>query len=159
MTHSDLVEIGYRWVISRCSFAFKELKTINYEIPDVIGFRDDGSFVLEAKTSRSDFLCDKNKPFRIKPAQGMGDWRFYIAPAGLISIAELPPMWGLIEVNEKRKAACVHNPFTHLPNSNIYSLWKRNPKSQEAERDVMRSALRRLHLKGVIPLIYEKSSV
>lgn len=156
MTHTDIVEIGYRWVIARCSFAFKEFKTISYEIPDVIGFRDDGTFLLEAKTSRSDFLCDKKKWFRRKAEEGMGDWRFYIAPVGLIQVSELPPLWGLIEVNEKRKAICVHNPFTHIPGSNIYCAWTRNPKNEEGERAVMRSALRRLHLKRVVELIYEK---
>src|SRR5690606_27391155 len=101
----------------------------NYEIPDVIGFRDDGSFVLEAKTSRSDFLCDRKKPFRINPKEGLGDWRFYIAPEGLIKTNELPPMWGLIEVNAKRKPLLVFNPFNpERPHGNIYGAWTRNPK-------------------------------
>lgn len=156
MTHSDLVEIGYRWVMSRCSFAFKELKTLNEEIPDVIGFRDDGTFVLEAKVSRADFLCDWKKPFRVNPIKGMGDWRFYIAPEGMIQVSELPFIWGLIEVNPKGKVTCIYNPFTKIPTSNIYSNWIRSPKNRLNEEVVMRSALRRLQLKRVVDLIYEK---
>jgi hypothetical protein len=156
MTHASLVEIGYRWVLSRCSFAFKELVTLNMtgEVPDVIGFRNDGTFLLEAKTSREDFLCDKKKPFRINPETGMGDWRFYIAPSGLIKESELPPLWGLVEVNEKGNARCTCNPYTDRPKSNILSMWVRNPKNTQAEMDMMISALRRLHIQGVIPLIY-----
>ncbi|WP_337059196.1 hypothetical protein, partial [Elizabethkingia meningoseptica] len=33
-SHKDLVEIGYRWVIKKCGFAFKELTCINNEIAD-----------------------------------------------------------------------------------------------------------------------------
>jgi hypothetical protein len=111
MTHKYLVEIGYKWCLSRCGFAFKELSCINAEIADVIGFNSNGTFLIEAKVSRADFLKDKKKPFRCNPCIGMGDWRFFIAPKGLIKIEELPDMWGLIEVNEKGKALTVHNPF------------------------------------------------
>lgn len=161
MTHNELVEIGYKWVLGRCSFAFKELVTINGtgEIPDVIGFRDSGTFLLEAKTSRADFFCDRKKFFRKNPEKGMGDWRFFIAPKGLISVEELPPLWGLIEVNEKGRAKCSYNPFTDKPKtSNMYHLWDRNQKNLSAELDMMRSALRRLHIKGVVEMIYEKEA-
>jgi hypothetical protein len=158
MTHSDLVEIGYRWVMKRCAFAFKELKTVNGtgEIPDVIGFREEGSFLLEAKVSRSDFLCDVKKYCRVDSSRGMGDWRFFIAPAGMIQVWELPPMWGLIEVYQKGSAVCTWNPFTEHPKGNIYSNWKRHAKNYEAEVAMLKSALRRLQLKGAMPLIYEK---
>jgi hypothetical protein len=120
MTHDQLVDIGYRWVIKRCGFAFKELKTIEKEIPDVIGFRSEGTFLLEAKATRKDFLSDKNKPFRKEG--GMGDWRFYIAPKGIIDPNELPDGWGLIHV-DKGKARVEYNPFGR---GNIYSRWNRN---------------------------------
>lgn len=159
MTHSDLVEIGYRWVMARCSFAFTELKTVNGsgEIPDVIGFREEGSFLLEAKVSRSDFLSDIKKYCRVHSSKGMGDWRFFIAPAGLIQVAELPPLWGLIEVSPKGKTRCVWNPFTDRPKGNIYSNWHRHPKNEKAELSMLKSALRRLQNKGVIRMIYEKN--
>ncbi|OPC34585.1 hypothetical protein [Elizabethkingia miricola] len=151
-THSDLVDIGYKWTLNKCGFAFKELTCINNEIADVIGFNSNGSFLLEAKVSRSDFLKDKKKSFRANPCIGMGDWRFFIVPKGLIKVTELPEMWGLIEVNEKGKAINTFNPFG---SGNIYGMWKRNQKNREAELNLMYSALRRLHLRGRIDEIYQ----
>ncbi len=40
-------------------------------------------WLWNAKISRSDFLADANKPFRLKPEEGLGSRRFYMAPAGL----------------------------------------------------------------------------
>ena len=111
-------------------------------------------FLLEAKASRSDYLKDKNKLFRQMPELGMGDWRFYIAPRGLICKDELPVNWGLIEVNEKGKALTTYNPFGK---GNMYYLWKRCKKSVNDERQMMYSALRRLHLLNRLPEIYEKN--
>ena len=150
-SHNDLVEIGYKWCLAKCAFAFKELVTLAGEIPDVIGFNSSGSFLLEAKVSRSDFLTDKKKFHRINPEHGMGDWRFYIAPKKLINIDELPDMWGLIEVNGKGRARTVYNPFGK---GNVYCHWKRNPKHSVYERGIMYSALRRLQQKKLIDEIY-----
>lgn len=146
-THQELVDLGYKWCMSRCSFAFKELVTINRECPDVIGFNSNGSFLLEAKVSRCDFLSDKNKPFRSLSYLGMGDWRYFIVPKGLVQIEEIPTGWGLIEVNEKAKAKLVYNPFGK---GNIYDHWIRNEKNERAERHVLISALRRLEKAKVI---------
>lgn len=90
-----------------CHFAIREAAVYG-ENPDVFGIRhghadryDTGTIVLEAKTSRGDFLNDKKKPFRIDPDTGMGRWRYYICPEGLILPAELPPRWGLLYVNKQ----------------------------------------------------------
>ena len=82
----------------------------------------------------------------------MGDWRFIICPSGLIQIHELPEMWGLIEVNEKRKTKVKYNPFGK---GNIYHLWKRNQKNEYGERAMMHSALRRLQTFGLVNEIYK----
>ena len=147
LKHSELVEIGYKWCMSRCAFAFKELVTLNSETPDVLGFNSSGTFLLEAKCSRGDFLADKKKHFRQYPFQGVGDWRFFICEKGLISIKDLPDFWGLIEVNENKKAKVSHNPFGK---GNIYSSWEGFEKNEKAERAMMYSALRRLSKKGFI---------
>lgn len=151
MSHDELVKIGYKWCLQKCGFAFKELKTIESEIPDVIGFRSEGTFLLEAKATRGDFLSDKNKWFRKNAWMGMGDWRFYIAPRGLISKEELPDMWGLIEVN-KGRARVKYNPFGK---GNIYTRWKRCAKNNDAERSLLYSVLRRIHLRGLMEVIYD----
>ena len=88
MTHSELVEIAYKWLMRQnCGFAFKEIKacTLSGEIPDAIGFKSDCTILIECKTSRADFLADKKKSFRIHPETGMGDHRFFMAQKGLIS--------------------------------------------------------------------------
>jgi len=153
LTHSELIEIGYKWCLTKCAFAFKDLATINSETPDVIGFNSNGTFLLEAKTSRADFLADKKKRFRKRPEEGMGDWRFFICEAKLININELPEMWGLIEINQNKKALTVFNPFG---NGNIYYKWEKNKKNHLSEKGMMYSALRRLQIKGLIEEIYKK---
>ncbi|MGC1371230.1 MAG: hypothetical protein WA824_03735 [Candidatus Sulfotelmatobacter sp.] len=47
--------------------------------------------------TRSDFLADRLKPFRVQPERGVGCERFYLAPAKLIRLEELPKNWGLLE--------------------------------------------------------------
>lgn len=37
------------------------------------------------------------KVFRLNPGMGMGRYRYFLAPAGLIDVSELPPLWGLLE--------------------------------------------------------------
>jgi hypothetical protein len=89
-----------------CHFTIVEAACYG-ENPDVFGVRHGlnrngmGTFLLEAKTSRSDFLVDKNKPHRLNPAKGMGKYRYYICPTGLIKPEEVPEKWGLIYVSPK----------------------------------------------------------
>jgi len=156
MTHSELVEIGHKYMVKNCSvgFAFKELKSICDEIPDVIGFGSwNHSVLFECKVSRSDFLCDKNKGFRLEPKLGMGKQRFYICPEGLINKEELPQGWGLIWVNEiTKKAKCIHSPYRGNIEERELGFIERN---KNAEMNLLYSALRRLHLRGRLNEIYE----
>ena len=155
LTHSKLVEIGYAWVMKNasCGVAFKEFHTSNSEHPDVIGFGSWGhSVLLECKVSRSDFLSDKNKPFRKEPDSGMGKYRFYICPTNLIRIEELPDGWGLIYVSDTYKAKKVHQPFKMHTKRN-QPPYKHNLLAEHA---LMYSALRRLELRGRIEEVYDK---
>lgn len=70
---------------------------------DAILFSLQASFLIETKISRADFLKDKEKEFRKNPEQGMGDYRYFACPTGLIKPEELPDKWGLIYVDEKFK--------------------------------------------------------
>lgn len=112
-THRQLCEIGEKFLRRPesanghgCHFAIIEPASYG-ENPDVIGYRHGmshwsiGTIVLEAKTSRSDFLIDKNKPHRQNSADGMGRWRYYICPEDLIHAEELGEKWGLIHVNSR----------------------------------------------------------
>lgn len=109
--HQQLCQVAVRWLKRApsaggpgCAVAVSECKTgFSGEIPDAIGFRRtgyeplDGSTLIEVKTSRSDFLADAHKPHR--QAGGVGAWRYYMCPTGLIAVEELPIGWGLLEVN------------------------------------------------------------
>jgi hypothetical protein len=162
-THKDLIPIAYQWVLKRgiCGVAFKELNThaCNSEYPDVLGFGSYGhSVLIEVKVSRSDFLCDKKKKFRMYPEQGMGRYRFYMCPAGLIKPEELPNNWGLIYVAITGKAKCMVNPYCRSTTGNIWSNGFEN-RNMLAEHGFMFSALRRLHIKGHIESIYDKQYI
>lgn len=113
MTHSELCKLAVSWLqrpSSRgghgCKVAIDECRTgWSGEVPDAIGYRFagmedssmDGTVLVECKLSRSDFLADKAKPHR--KTGGVGNWRYFLAPEGLISPEELPEKWGLVEVN------------------------------------------------------------
>lgn len=114
MDHKTLCALAVSWLkrpMSRsgpgCTIAISESSNwINGEIPDAIGWRPYkhprcGSIVVEVKVSRTDFLADASKPHRKESATGMGAYRYFMAPAGLISIEELPAKWGLIEVTPR----------------------------------------------------------
>lgn len=159
-THSQLVKIAYEWMHKRsiAKVAIRELNTncCNREYPDVIGFTGRGhSVLIEVKISRADFLSDKNKLFRKNPEQGMGDYRFYCCPSGLIKLDDLPDNWGLIYVNLQGKAKCVHNPYCKSLTGNIWTNGLK--KNSQAEIGLMFSALRRLHIKGHLESIYDKN--
>ena len=81
-----------------CGIVLSEQYCATGEVPDVIGWKASCQSVLvECKVSRGDFLADAGKPFRVKPAEGLGSRRLYMAPAGVIAPAELPKHWGLLE--------------------------------------------------------------
>lgn len=157
-THSELVSIAEKWLLGtrKCSFAFTELACIaTSEIPDAIGFRSDGSVLVECKTSRADFLSDKKKYFRIYSHMGVGVYRFFMAPEGIIKSSDLPKGWGLVTVNEKGKPRMLVGPRGNCYSSEENSRTFHNERNLQAEHGMMMSALRRLHLRGVLPLIYD----
>jgi hypothetical protein len=111
VTHDDLVKSARRWLLkpwrnadnlghAGCSVVLTECTTATPETPDVIGWAWSGSILIECKTSRADFAADARKPFRQFPDMGMGEQRYYMASSGLLSIEDLPPMWGLIEAQD-----------------------------------------------------------
>jgi hypothetical protein len=173
MTHKEIVEIAYRWVLKNggMTIAFKELYSLANEIPDVIGFNHWESAVIECKVSRSDFLSDKKKQHRTK---GMGNWRFYCCPKGMIKKEELPEKWGLIYVDENKKAkieydcrkkkvkeTCAHEwQIKEYPEGFYFRTKRADENCHEAdnleERRLMFTVIRRLFIKGFVKHIYDK---
>jgi len=76
-----------------------EFATACDENPDVIGWATEAdSMLIECKLTRSDFLRDGDKAVRRNPRAGMGRRRYYLCPAEVIQIKDLPPKWGLLWV-------------------------------------------------------------
>ncbi|EOZ8645446.1 hypothetical protein ACQWTT_001197 [Acinetobacter baumannii] len=117
LSHRELCEIGANWLRSSNYHNCKSILIDGgsfEERPDVIGFRyrrpPYGSVLLEAKISKSDFLNDKTKPHR-QDGKGMGKWRYYICPKGLILPEEIPPLWGLLYVSDAGRVKVIKGVF------------------------------------------------
>jgi len=84
---------------ARCKIAFAEHHSFAAEIPDAIGWFGGGkySIVIEAKTTLTDFGADRQKEFRRVPALGVGRYRYYFTPPGLLEWSFIPDGWGWLE--------------------------------------------------------------
>ena len=111
MTHDYLVERAARWLrnTKRCGVVLTEFTSGCREVPDAIGWTHGGkwSYLVECKTTRSDFYADKKKPGRIgyMVKYGIGRERYYLAPRGILStdlIETHRPRWGLLEVRGRQ---------------------------------------------------------
>ncbi len=153
MTHKMLVSKAEKWLKSQgCGVVFRDnLKaaTHNGELPDVIGWRDGLSILVECKNSRADFLADKAKPFRQTPEIGMGDWRFFLCPPDIIAVSDLPEGWGLLYAYPKQVKE-IHG----VPGN--CGWWRNKPfeGNKRCETQIMYSALRRIVKLGHLDQIY-----
>lgn len=118
-THKELCIIAATWLKNtlKCTISINEPKGIK-ENPDAIGWKftygttaKEGSILVECKTSRSDFKADAKKLFRQEPTKGIGNWRYYMCPEGIISESELPDKWGLAYVTDKGKVKVIKHPY------------------------------------------------
>ena len=119
LTHTELVARAARWLRYsariqdswtgnpngerqvRCGVVFAEMVSAAGETPDAIGWFNCGqcSILMECKVSRSDFFADQKKSFRRWPQYGVGRYRYYMTPPGLLKVEEVPDKWGLLEAN------------------------------------------------------------
>lgn len=150
MNHSDLCTLAVKWLKRPnsagghgCTVAVSECRSGHSgETPDAIGFRanwNNGSVVVEAKVSRSDFLADRAKPHR-QPGAGMGTWRYYMTPEGLLKPEDLPEKWGLLEVNKRGHVKPVVGPAVVAKNWGQFSEAReafRHEVDHDAERDLL----------------------
>lgn len=137
--HRELVKRCGAWLRNRkhCLVVMEELGTQNTETPDDIGFHGAGrSILVECKTSRADYLADKNKIFRRCEEMGMGDVRYFAAPKGLLKPDELPEGWGLLEVG-KHQIREAKEPV-------------RKEADKRAEVKMLMSAIRRLEISSAV---------
>lgn len=132
LTHADLCEIAKRWLPRPnsqrghgCHVALSECRSGHGgEMPDAIGFRaatqEVETVVVEVKVSRADFAADFKKPHRAD-GEGMGMYRYYMCPEGLIQPDELPPRWGLLWVSMRGTVTPIVGPVALSNNSGTFS--------------------------------------
>lgn len=148
--HDFLVALGARWLRKNgFGVVATELDASGCrERPDVIGFRSSCSAIIEAKISRADFLADAKKPERAG-ALGLGIYRFYLCPRGLIDADELPARWGLLHESDGRIIEVVRPQGNIWPDYGAgldignWHLFQNEPNT-EAERRALYSIARRL---------------
>jgi hypothetical protein len=147
--HKELVTLGEKWV-TRQGFAVVASELVagrTKEQADVIGFRSNCSVLIEAKASRSDFLTDARKPHRV--SGGLGVYRFYLCPPGVIEVADLPERWGLLYA-EGRGVRDVLRPAGNMwpALGTMLGDWHafQHDADRDAERDVLFSIARRRSL-------------
>lgn len=141
ISHAELVDRAFLYLNTvGCSVRFRERVVSARENPDAIGFGGrQFSVLIECKSSRADFLADKQKFFRQRPAEGMGSKRYFMAPVGMLQPNDIPTGWGLLEVYEKtpKRARRVREAVKPEP------FYERN---REAEIRYLVSAIRRLNI-------------
>ncbi|KXJ45844.1 hypothetical protein [Marinobacter sp. Hex_13] len=154
MTHDELCLRGNRWLQQQGFSVTLHDKfrafTAYGEQPDVIGWRDSISCLIECKSSRADFHADKKKLFRESPEKGMGDWRFYLCPPGVVTIDDLPNGWGLLYCYPKTIKK-VHG----FPPNTIWVTDRPFDANKRSETMMLRSALRRFAVRGMLDTVYE----
>ncbi len=140
MTHAQLVKLAETWLRTsyRCGVILSEQTCASGETPDVIGWKGEcRSVVVECKVSRADFLADSQKPWRQDPNIALGCERFYLAQAGLIQSAELPPGWGLLEYRGRNVRIEVKPRRISM----------RSPEGMKYEMNLLLASLRRVEVR------------
>ena len=135
-SHKELVELAGNVLLMSHKIACTEVQTYSTELPDCFGWqngqvhwlndeyvRKEVGFIfttlIEVKVSRSDFLRDRKKPHRQE--LGMGNYRYYCCPDGMIKPDELPENWGLFyEINGKLKSI---KTATYVESNKQEELW------------------------------------
>jgi len=144
-THSELVDRAERWLRNsavvevyrgesnrvRCGVVLTELASTAGQEPDAIGWFNGGQFsiLIEVKTSHADFLADAKKWFHRRLQQGMGAYRYFLTPVGLLSVDELPDDWGLLEAKGRKV--------------NVIRLARHQASNQRGEKKMLWSECRR----------------
>jgi hypothetical protein len=138
MTHELLVIMARKWLVKGrdCRVVLTETQAQSGETPDAIGWRGQFSILIECKTSLADFRRDLGKWFR-QSGPGIGQQRFFMAPQGVIPVAELPEGWGLLEVSGNVVRTVVEHALVYL-----------DEKRAAAEIPLLVAALRRSQMKA-----------
>ena len=143
ITHRELCILSAKWLKQpgknwTCPYVALEVVTASEETPDVFGWNYWSTVLIEVKVSRSDFLADAKKPFRQNPEDGLGAFRYYCSPEGLIKLNDIPGNWGLLWLRSGKIEV-------------IKRAERQSPKAQK-EITILSSIMRR---EGVKPKIFD----
>lgn len=123
VSHRELCIIASKYLknkgiqpFHKCQYVVCELERVG-ESPDAFGFGGNTTQLIEVKVTRSDFLSDKNKFWRKDPLRGIGRYRSYLCPEGIILERDLPKYWGLLYLNDKGKIVEIKKPELQESNS------------------------------------------
>ena len=143
MTHKELTEKAAKWLkkhtqnirVANCPLVVTDFVAMNGtgETPDVLGWNYCYSVLIEVKMSRSDFHRDKRKRFKKEVDMGMGQFRYYCCPTGLLKPEEMPDGWGLLYAHQKPKTIRIE----------IVKVADKLPANLDAERSMLLSIIRR----------------
>jgi hypothetical protein len=143
ISHQMLIEQAAKWLAEtqrseyRCGVVLKEYRCYLAEIPDVIGFNNQRSILIECKVNRQDFQVDQRKAHR-KIASHLGNLRFYMALPNIVCPEEIPYGWGLLYPSDKRITIAKKPIFDS------------NPLVKQAEWMMLYSIARRCNLRGYL---------
>lgn len=171
-THAEYCDVAVRWLklsIGKqgpgCNLAVSECTgSYSGEIADAFGMRsigdDQHSVLVEVKVSLADFRADSKKPHRNGAAVGMGMFRYFLAPQGIIPIDELPAGWGLIEVTPRGKPVVIRGHVLERCQKDLgykrdFSAWT-HERNKERETALLVRLLERV---GDVDVLHKKLKV
>ena len=119
--HAKLCEKAAQWLrtTGRCNLAVHEVVAWCNEKPDAIGWNSSHSTLIEVKRSLSDFRRDAKKYHKRAPEKGMGNYRYYMCPEGVLQPEQMPDDYGLLWILPNGKIKRVLKAELQL--SNMYS--------------------------------------
>ena len=150
ITHVQLVAraVTHLRTTRRCPVVLSEMQCNWIESPDAIGFSKKHSTLIECKVSRSDFGRDARKASR-RPSVGMGYYRYYLVPAGVVRSHEVNGFNPEIQFTEGWGLLWYH-PISHRITQEKPSM--RFDVNRQAENLFLVSALQRVQLRLMTPL-------
>jgi len=144
LTHNNLVQRATKWLKKAhggkfaCGVVLSEYRCYSPEIPDVIGFNNHRSIVIECKVSRSDFKADKYKSHRHHINGGLGNYRYFLTLPNVACAEDVNNGWGLLYITDKK--------IIEVKESEYFA----SDSVKAREWSILYSIVRRLNLRGCL---------
>lgn len=151
MTHAELVRHAVKWLINikKCKVSFAEPKHTGctYQ-PDAIGWHwgsypaNATSFLVECKTSLSDFRADLKKEIHGSLSMNHpGEYRWFLTPDTLrIHPSKVPEGWGMLVSDARGNITEIVKPLRYASPEG-----HRDPRIALCEQQYLLAALRRVY--------------